>query len=435
MILERLLLKNFKRFRDDEIHFNDGITGIVGNNGTGKSSIVEAILFALYGLSGTGIKPDYIVSAFASSSEKCEVRLDFKVKGRSYSIRRKFRKSSSTQHEVKMNMDGRLLAQTVGDVDQEVRRIIGMDAVDLKNTIYAGQKDLNSLIESRPGERKDWFSGALRLDYLKDESLSLIKEQIDAKERDHHRIESEINGMKNVMNEKELMDNRKAIDRYTTAISDHRTSLVHLHDRQNQLENEMREVLEQKNLFLRLQENYRSIIKELDGFTKKMRILKMESANLADDVREFERLKKIEKNYQTKKAEFELLQNKKYEYEHRMQEQRFLQENIKQLSERISYLKQLITNLESDSRQRETIILEIRNIAQISSNIPEVSLDEALNTKRDDLTKEIGALHEAIEQNDRERKKILADWESITRAGEDGVSPLWAEARRSLHTS
>jgi DNA repair exonuclease SbcCD ATPase subunit len=93
MILERLVLRNFKRFKDEEIHFSDGITGIVGNNGTGKSSIVEAILFALYGLSGTGIKPDYIVSSFAPSSEKCEVRLDFKVKGRSYSIRRKFRKS------------------------------------------------------------------------------------------------------------------------------------------------------------------------------------------------------------------------------------------------------------------------------------------------------------------------------------------------------
>ena len=40
MIIDRLVLKNFKRFRDQTICFKDGITGILGNNGTGKSSIV-----------------------------------------------------------------------------------------------------------------------------------------------------------------------------------------------------------------------------------------------------------------------------------------------------------------------------------------------------------------------------------------------------------
>jgi len=41
MIIDRLVLKNFKRFRSEEIKFRDGITGILGNNGTGKSSLVE----------------------------------------------------------------------------------------------------------------------------------------------------------------------------------------------------------------------------------------------------------------------------------------------------------------------------------------------------------------------------------------------------------
>jgi len=34
MILDRLELQNFKRFRHAEIDFHDGITGILGNNGT-----------------------------------------------------------------------------------------------------------------------------------------------------------------------------------------------------------------------------------------------------------------------------------------------------------------------------------------------------------------------------------------------------------------
>ena len=59
----------------------DGITGILGNNGTGKSSLVQAVFFALYGVQATGIAADYIVSSFASPKEKCEVRLDFPDRG------------------------------------------------------------------------------------------------------------------------------------------------------------------------------------------------------------------------------------------------------------------------------------------------------------------------------------------------------------------
>jgi DNA repair protein SbcC/Rad50 len=71
MLLSRLVLKNFKRYRNQEICFRDGITGIVGNNGTGKSTIVEAILFALYGVQGTALDPEYIVSSFAGPRERC----------------------------------------------------------------------------------------------------------------------------------------------------------------------------------------------------------------------------------------------------------------------------------------------------------------------------------------------------------------------------
>ena len=83
MIIERLVLKNFKRFKVEEIHFKDGITGILGNNGTGKSSIVQAIFFALYGVQATGLSADYIVSSFASPRERCEVRLAFRIGGES----------------------------------------------------------------------------------------------------------------------------------------------------------------------------------------------------------------------------------------------------------------------------------------------------------------------------------------------------------------
>src|SRR5690606_7291148 len=118
-------MRNFKRFRDQEIVFQDGITGIVGNNGTGKSSIVSAILFALYGLQGTGLDGDYIVSSFADPQDVCEVRLDFLVGGNEYTVVRKFkRRPSSTLHEANLYLNRKLLANSVQKVGSEVQRVV-----------------------------------------------------------------------------------------------------------------------------------------------------------------------------------------------------------------------------------------------------------------------------------------------------------------------
>src|SRR5512136_803966 len=192
MIIDRLVLKNFKRFRHEEIRFKDGITGILGNNGTGKSSIVQAIFFALYGVQATGISADYIVSSFASQKEKCEVRLDFRIGGDEYAVVRMFRKGKTVSHDASFYRNKKMMATGVSPVEVEVKRTLGMGPVDFKNTIYAGQKDLLTLLENTPGKRKEWFQKALGIDYLKNGSDVVLKEEIDAKGGELQRKEGEL---------------------------------------------------------------------------------------------------------------------------------------------------------------------------------------------------------------------------------------------------
>ena len=59
-----------------------------------------------------------------------------------------------------------------------------MGPVDFRNTVYAAQKDLLTLLENTPGKRKEWFLRALGIDYLKTESDRLLKERTDAKDRE-----------------------------------------------------------------------------------------------------------------------------------------------------------------------------------------------------------------------------------------------------------
>src|SRR2546428_11435633 len=52
MRLHRLRLVNFRQYADSDIVVGPGITGIIGPNGPGKSTLLEAIAWAIYGHPG-----------------------------------------------------------------------------------------------------------------------------------------------------------------------------------------------------------------------------------------------------------------------------------------------------------------------------------------------------------------------------------------------
>ncbi len=179
MILEELTLKNFKRYRDQTFTFRDGITAIVGSNGAGKSTIMEAIVFALYGISGSGIDAEYVVSAGAGPKEKCEVRFSFQTGGEGYTIVRSFRKGQTTHHDAQLNFgDGRLIATGVSPVREAVQQILRMGPSDFRTTIYAPQRDLLALLDKNPVERKRWFMRALGIERIRDASWEAIRTEI-----------------------------------------------------------------------------------------------------------------------------------------------------------------------------------------------------------------------------------------------------------------
>jgi exonuclease SbcC len=296
MLLHRLVMRNFKRYRDQEIVFCDGITGIVGNNGAGKSSIIEAILFSLYGLSGTGLDGGYIVSAAADQQEPCEVRLTFSVGGNEYDVVRKFRKrASSTMHEARMFLNGRPFgeyADGVQSVQLGIQRVVGMAPADFKNTIYAGQKDLLSLLESRPGSRRDWFMQVLGIDYLKKDSMDALRERIDDCEKNLSNLtgrlaELDDAGVRDGL--QRLQEERKAAALECSRIEEARTAAL---QRRDAIRADRERVLAERQQHLRLtadearrSEELQSLLlecRELEGEIAAVESLREEMANLAD---------------------------------------------------------------------------------------------------------------------------------------------------------
>ncbi|MCL7418922.1 MAG: AAA family ATPase, partial [Halalkalicoccus sp.] len=90
MRIERVRLKNFKPYRDTDLRLERGVTVIHGLNGSGKSSLLEACFFALYGSSALdGTLEDVITNG----EEECEIEVWFTHAEGSYRVERRIRLS------------------------------------------------------------------------------------------------------------------------------------------------------------------------------------------------------------------------------------------------------------------------------------------------------------------------------------------------------
>ena len=84
MILKTLTLKNFRKFKQTSVEFPDGVIGVIGLNGVGKSTIFEAIAWALYGSVAARTSSDQIKRQSSDSSDVCRVELDFIFEDNTY---------------------------------------------------------------------------------------------------------------------------------------------------------------------------------------------------------------------------------------------------------------------------------------------------------------------------------------------------------------
>ena len=431
MIIDRIILKNFKRFRHQEIRFRDGITGILGNNGTGKSSIVEAIIFALYGVQSTGLAADYIVSSFASQKEKCEVRLDFRVGGDEYTVLRTFKKGKTVQHDATFHKGGKLLATGVSQVEAEVRRTLGMGPVDFRNTVYAAQKDLLTLLENTPGKRKEWFLRALGIDYLKTESDRLLKERTDAKDRELQVLEGELKGLMGRQDPEELKNLETSVATFKAEISALKEQHQNHTARKRQVAAELQQFSDKKTEYTRLVERQKALSGETGGLIRQSDQIKAQLEDLAGEELEYGKFEQELSGYVVKRQNRDELHKQKADFERLHAEQRFAAQECTALKKRVEKEKKKIEDLDRDRSRMASLRNGVRDTLHLGPEIPDASLEQAVLSREAEVLHSIGILSARLDHLVTERKKLISDWNTIKDSGAEGVCPL---CRQTLGT-
>ena len=175
MLIEKIKLTNFGIHRDVEFALggNSNVVGLLGSNGSGKSTILEALKYAFTG-DLTGTLESY-KSVNADSNGQVEVKfVKDGVKGKIVRQVGKGRLKTS----FKWNQDKVLTAKK--SVDTKLQEILGVDKKALANAIFLPQGRLDSLLFGTKTEREELFVKLVNMSYCqrRSEIIALKSKQI-----------------------------------------------------------------------------------------------------------------------------------------------------------------------------------------------------------------------------------------------------------------
>ncbi len=183
-MISRVYLKNWKSHHETELTFSEGVNVLVGEMGSGKSSVVEGILFALYGttpaLQSRKVTLDKLVRRTPSRANECIVEADFESDGETYTVRREIVRDgenakTDTSELRKGGVDGELVeAPQTSAVTEKLENLLGVDYELFSRSIYAEQNQLDYFLTLRSGERKKKVDELLELDRFETARKTLV---------------------------------------------------------------------------------------------------------------------------------------------------------------------------------------------------------------------------------------------------------------------
>ena len=170
-MITSLTLTDWKSHSSSSFSFGKGTNVLLGRMGAGKSSVLDALCFALYGtfpkMSRRDQSTESVVN-IASGAEEASVKIEFEKSGKKYEIARKVGKKTA---EAEARVDGKLVQKGAKQVTDYVTDALGVDYELFTRAIYSEQNRMDHLLSLTPRARKqeiDWLLGLGDFDTARD---------------------------------------------------------------------------------------------------------------------------------------------------------------------------------------------------------------------------------------------------------------------------
>ena len=418
---------------------------IQGKTGAGKTSIVDAITYALYGKVPRYGNADATSRVLSKGSNRLRVSLEFSVGGRRYRIERFFRQKPR-ESILRVEEEGRRLNLTRREVESWVKKTTGLDYRTFTKVILLPQGEFDRFLKPKePRERREILIELLNLEIfermremasercrelegelnalrteaeaLKDLSEEVLK-QLEEERRNTERRAEELK--KEVRELEELLSRAREKEKLTEELEKLRSSLASLEEKREEIET-LRERLDRARKVL----PYLPYMERVENVERELRDLRIERDKLLKSRTELiGEMENVKAEREKVEEEFRRLPSLREELQRTLRELERLEEALEELRAIERIKKDIQTRGREIEKRRETYEECEARLSKGERLIEEVKRElEGLDYDEEE--------HESLIKKAERRKLLLRDLERL-REIEDSLKREKAKRERIL---
>lgn len=421
MLIKRIKLKNIRTHHETEINFNRGITVFTGRTGSGKSSILMAIEYALFG-SECGIPNNAILMR---GKQQGYVELEFQEKGNIYRITRGLKRqgknvvSDSTTNEIYVNGKKLNLLGRATDLNQKIKEILNYpEEIKAKElfeiTSYTKQDEIRTLIEMRPEKRQEYIDKILQLSKYKSTSENM-REVINFFELLHAELSSKVELLEKYKEELSSIEEKmtalkELLKKLNSEIEKEKEVYQKVKNEAIRLEEKRNELLKQRREYDSIKGKIEHLEKENTEIEKETLILKEKSVRLSNELKNYpkEDYESLKEKFISISKDIEFLKTEIYEKEKEVQKVKDIGEGECPLCKQ-KITKEHLVNLEKEfEKTKQELEKKINELKAQKDNLEKKTSNAK---KAEELSKELEIAKQRIDE--LEKRKIKNNQEIV----------------------
>ncbi|MDI1495503.1 MAG: AAA domain containing protein [Cenarchaeum symbiont of Oopsacas minuta] len=408
MKIERLKLKNYRRYKDVEIEFPNGLIGIVGRNGVGKSTLLEAMGWCLYG-GKVRTNQDEIITT--GVNDKCSVLLELIINDTPVKIEREVNKDGIVNVRLFLNNSEKSTVTGSTAVGNYVaNKLIKMNSRSFFNSIFAKQKELSVFSNMNVGERKTMIEKLLDISMVDKAHTNIRRE----KKSKSDNLEYILNQMKQVEN---IDDLNKELDEKILENNQHKKKYDGIRE---EITITHKSVQNAEIIFKNYKKKYEDNNKQCILFEKN------KAKKQALDVR----LNEVKESIQTATAAKQELEDLKpsikkyYIVSNELKKIVHLHAKRMQLDEKIAELNLCVTEIKNTNKILDNLTKKIHEMKNVTLDINSIKNDlRTMKKKHAKQNNELLIIQNVLDTLKSNSKKERKEQKNLLKLGKESTCP------------
>ena len=453
MILKSLSVKNIRSIKElNELEFPESTILFYGDIGSGKSSVLKAIEFALFGiLTSSNLGGE---SLLRRGENKAVAELTFSIDGNEYKIHRELSKSVSKGDTIVRQEEGwlrengiktsyspiELRKKVLELLNYSVPRYKRKHSIDIfRYTVYTPQEKIKEILLAEPEERFEILKDVLEIEKYEKalENLGVIRPYLSRKCRDIERdiksignpkdqldeLQNSIHKKKNKIDKKEtiiqskkdlLEDIKNDLKRKQTQYTQYSKKITEIIQKERQIQEDKKQVKQKKTQLENLEKEINSKKDELKKIPKVGLETEKSKETLEKEITSFNTsLKQYENKRGGIKRDIEnieqlLEQGKCAVCGQSIHEKERFNNELKRLKEKLTNLEEEIQTLNSKVKETKALQKNVEKYQEYQRKKQNLQdLIREMEKREGDIRSQISTLNDRIKQNKRDIKEVM----------------------------